>query len=43
LKAKCENEILIAFLGLMTIMTSIEAKERPFTDISMPSTILLKI
>ncbi len=39
LKAKCEKEILIAFFGLTAIITSIEAKERPFADIRKLRTI----
>ena len=39
LKAKCENDILIALLGLTATITSMEARESPLIDKSIPSTI----
>jgi len=40
LKAKCENDILRAFLGLIAIMTSIEVKESPFKESKVDKIIL---
>ncbi len=36
LKAKCEKLILIAFFGLTATITSMEVRERPLMDMSIP-------